>query len=206
MRKRKTRKRIVLIIVILIVLCAGLFVFKKVYNKFNTFNVKVVEKVDNYPYTLDDRDTELYKSVFNDLKSVLNNKEIDFEKYAEDIAKLYIIDVYTLSNKVNKYDIPALEFIYPAAVDNYKLKIQDTLYKYILDNTNKKREQKLPEVSSVEVNDIKEIKFDIDKETFEGYEVLLSWEYISDMGYDKKGVISIVKKDDMLYIVQYKNK
>ena len=36
-----------------------------------------------------------------------------------------------MNNKINKYDIGGIEYVYPSGVDNYKLKLTDTLYKYL---------------------------------------------------------------------------
>ena len=138
MKKRRLKKRIVLIIILVLLAIGGYYVGKKIYLKLNTFNVKVVDKIDNYPYTLDDRDTELFKSNFNELKNILNKSEIDEEAYAKLVAKLFVIDLYTMNNKINKYDIGGLDYVLPSAKENYQLKVQDTMYKYIVDNTNKK--------------------------------------------------------------------
>lgn len=205
MKKRKFRKRVFLIIILVILAIGCYYVGKKIYKKVNTFNVKVVDKIDNYPYTLDDRDTELFKSNYNDLKNVLNKSEIDEETYAKLVAKLFVIDLYTMSNKVNKYDIGGLDYVLPSAKENYQLKVQDTMYKYIIDNTNKKRNQELPEVSSIEASSISDIDFVMGKENIKGYKVELTWDYIKDLGYDKKGSAIIIKDNNILYVAEYTN-
>ncbi len=205
MKKRKFRKRVFLIIILVILAIGCYYVGKKIYKKLNTFNVKVVDKIDNYPYTLDDRDTELFKSNYNDLKNVLNKSEIDEETYAKLVAKLFVIDLYTMSNKVNKYDIGGLDYVLPSAKENYQLKVQDTMYKYIIDNTNKKRNQELPEVSSIEASSISDIDFVMGKENIKGYKVELTWDYIKDLGYDKKGSAIIIKDNNVLYVAEYTN-
>lgn len=206
MKKRKLKKKVLLIIIIILFAIICFFVGKRIYIKLNTFNVKVVDEIKGYSYSLDDRDTDLYKSYFNELKSVLSQGEIDYEQYALIISKMFIIDLYTLENKVNKYDIPSLEFVYPSARDNFKLKVQDTLYKYIEDNTNKKRSQILPTVKSIENKDIESGKFKIGDNSYDAYIVKLSWDYETDLGYDNNGTVTVVKDDKTLYVAEYANK
>lgn len=206
MKKRKLKKKVLLLIIILLFAIICFFVGKRIYIKLNTFNVKVVDEIKGYSYSLDDRDTELYKSYFNELKSILSQDEVDYEQYALIVSKMFIIDLYTLENKVNKYDIPCLEFVYPSAKDNFKLKVQDTLYKYIEDNTNKKRSQVLPIVKSVEKKSVESGKFKLGDSSYDAYVIKLSWDYETDLGYDNNGTITIVKEDKTLYVAEYANK
>ena len=40
-------------------------------------------------------------------------------------------------------------------------------------------------------------------ETYEAYKVSLNWEYEKDNKYDKKGIVTLIKKDNKLYVVTY---
>ena len=115
--------------------------------------VKKVDEIKGFNYHLEDRDTALYKKEFQNLKTNLESKEIDYEEYAKSIAKMFIIDLYTIDNKVNKYDIGSLEFVHPDAKENFELNAKDTLYKYVMDNSYNDRTQELPIVSSITIND-----------------------------------------------------
>lgn len=206
MKKRKLKKKIILLFIIIIMAIICFFIGKKIYIAINTFNVKVVDEIKGYNYSLDDRDSQLYKNYFEELKSVLSSDEVDTEKYADIAAKMFIIDLYTIDNKVNKYDIPSLEFVYPDAIDNFKLKIQDTIYKYISDNTDKKRTQQLPVVTNINTEKIVIGKFKIDEKTYDCYTVTLSWDYQTDLGYDNSGDVKLVQSDKHLYVVEFSNK
>lgn len=206
MKKRKLKKKIILLFIIIIMAIICFFIGRKIYIMINTFNVKVVDEIKDYNYSLDDRDSQLYKNYFEELKSVLSSDSVDTEKYAEIVAKMFIIDLYTIDNKVNKYDIPSLEFVYPDSIDNFKLKIQDTIYKYISDNTDKKRTQQLPIVTDINTEKITVEKFKIDDKTYDCYAVKLSWTYQTDLGYDKSGNVKLVQLDKHLYVVEYSNK
>ena len=114
----------------------------------------------------------------------------------------FVIDLYTINNKINKYDTGGASFVYPDGRDNYKLNVQDTIYKYVEDNTNGKRTQNLPEVSSVIVKDSKKDTYKIGDNSFEAYKINLEWSYVQDLGYDKTGEIILIKKDRNIYVVE----
>ena len=48
---------------------------------------------------------------------------------------------------------------------------------------------------------LKEYKFN--DETYEAYKVTLNWEYEKDNKYDKKGIVTLIKKDNKLFVVAY---
>lgn len=202
----KTKVKDKIITILFIILGIGLFAFigytiyKDFFNK--TKEDVVLKNLELYGYTLQESDSELYKQEFDNLSKILNVKDINFEEYASSISKLYIIDFYTLSNKVSNTDIGGLEFIYPSAKDNFKLKAKDTLYKYIEVNYTGTREQKLPEVSEVTIKDLKESKYKIGEEEFNSYEINLSWNYVEDLGYQKEAKLILIKDGNKLYIVE----
>lgn len=200
--KKKFKYPLIAIGVIMLVLI-GLISFKIFFNG-DISEVKVIDTISDYSYTLDERDTEYMKSVYNELKSVLKEKDIDEEKYASNLAKLFVIDLFTLDNKINKYDVASLEYVYPDNIENFKLNVENTLYKAIEDDTYKKRSQELPVVKMVEVKDVKEDKFLIKEEEVSSYVVSLNIEYEHDLGYDKEATVTVIKSDKKMYVVEYK--
>ena len=201
---KKKYKVLLVILIIFIIGIAGLLVAKNITGKNETKNVKVVDTIVDFSYTLDERDTDLMKENYKELKTIIKEKNIDYQEYSKVIAKLFIIDLYTLDNKINKYDVASLEYVYPDSLDNFKLNVEDTLYKKIEDNTFGKRTDKLPIVSSIEVTDIRESTFKLKEEEVNSYEVSLMWEYEKDEGYDKEGVVTLVKVDKKIFVVEYK--
>ena len=182
--------------------------FKKEAKKDETSNGTNITEINGYGITLTDNDTALYKTEFEMLKANLESENIDYQEYAKSIAKLYIIDLYTINNKVNKYDVGGLEFIYEGAKDNYITNVTDTLYKYVEDNSKNKRKQELPVVSSVSVDSINEATYKVNDEniTYNGYKIKVTWDYEQDLGYDKTAEIIIINKDNHLYVVEENTK
>lgn len=206
-------KKVIIILLILIVLGVGGFFgyryFKPENKPINTKKV-YTDSIKGYDYKLEKRDSKLYKEKYAELKKVLESKTIDYEEYAKLLAQLYIIDLYTIDNKVNTYDVGGSEFIYPDALENYELKVKDTIYRYMEDNSYGKRKQELPSVDSIKVESIKETTFELkgeegkESKSLEGYEVKLSWSYEKDLGYDEKATVILVKDEDekMVYVIE----
>lgn len=192
-RKRKARKKYTILIIIISLL--GIICYFFVFDK-NLFN-----KNSNEDYTIKARDSALLKEEFNILKQNYYSKDIDYESYAKSISKLFIIDLYTIDNKDNKYDVTSSQYVHPDIRSNFKLNVGDTLYKYLEEKSSRKN--KYPEVKSIKILEFKEDKFTYDKKEYDSYTVSLMWEYKKDLGYDKKGVLNIIKEDKKLYVVKY---
>ena len=173
--------------------------------------VKTNEKeIVGYGIFIDDSDTTLYKTEFDALNTNLTSDEINYDEYAKSIAKMFIIDLYTIKNKINKYDVGGLEFVYEPARENYTTNVIDTIYKYVEDNGNGEREQTLPVVKSINVDSFEKTKFTIDKDkknkkddkTFDAYKVKLTWSYSLDLGYDTTGEVIVINDNNKLYVVE----
>lgn len=197
-RRKKGKKKIVFFFIFLILLLsAGLYYFIYIHKSDN----EVVEKIEKYNYTLESDDTKLTNNIFAKLKETLSAKKIDYEAYAKEISKLFIVDLYTMNNKLNKYDVGGTKYIYPTSIDNFKLKVQETLYKYLEDIENRKQE--LPEVNSIEIVNINNTNFKYQEIEYEGYEIKLSWTYKKDLDYDNEGIVTIIKENDKLYVAKF---
>lgn len=197
------KKKVLLFIFILVlVYAAGGFIYLKLNKEEpEVIVVEDVDKIKGYDYTLKSNSSDLYKEEFKVLKDNLE-KDKDDEQYALSVAKLFIIDLYSLSNKINKYDVGGVEFVYPDHISNYKLNVQNTIYKYMEDNSTGKRNQKLPLVSSIEVKSHEKTTFKIGNKSFDGYKVELEWEYNEDLDYESKGEVIVIKEDDKYLVVE----
>ena len=200
--KKKKFRRVLLFIFILLI--AGGLVFMALNNKKNDTHVKkkkVVDKIDNFDYTVSETDTELFKKEFKKLKSVLSKKEVDNKKYSEEVAKLFIIDFFTLDNKMTKNDIGGAQFVYSKYKSDFIDKSRDEFYKYVKNNLDGKRNQNLPEVSSISVESCEGVtaSSELSGNDFaaidEAYKVNLKWEYKEDLGYQTGATVVVVKDD-----------
>lgn len=201
--KKKYKILLIVIIILIIVIIAAIVAFKFLKGSEPAEPIKVVDSIDNFDYTLDDRDTELMKNTYNELKTVLSSDEIDYEKYAEILSKLFVIDLFTMDNKVNRYDVGSTEYVYPDSVDNFKTNVEDTIYKSMENNSDGKRRQDLPEVSSIDNTSVETSTFTIGEEEHESFVVNINWSYVSDLGYDDNATITLIELNEKLYVVEY---
>ena len=192
------------VLVIVIILVIGI----KVYFDFFRNDEKPTQTRENldtlelYGYTLDDEDTELYKTYFNELKKVLSEEEIDEEKYASLLVQLFIVDVYNLDNKLTSTDIGGLEYIHADMVENFKINLGDTMYNTIESNLYGDRIQVLPIVSNVNIDGIEEYTYQYDNKDYSGYLVNASWEYENDLGYENQSSFILINDNNKLNIVE----
>ncbi|WP_294353668.1 hypothetical protein [uncultured Clostridium sp.] len=191
------------VLIIIVVLIIGVkfvkdFVIKDNKNVITKNNLDTLEL---YGYTLDDMDGKLYKEYFEELKSVLNGENVNYEDYAKDIVKLFVTDFYTLDTKLTSSDIGGVEFIPSNMIDNFKMNAGDTMYNHIKSNLYGDRKQDLPIVKSVNIDSINEINYTYKDKEYSGYKVRASWEYEKNMGYDKEGEYILIKDNNKLYIV-----
>lgn len=207
MKKRKLKKSTkITLIILVVVLFFGLGIYYIINNftvkKTVNTKVKVIDKIKEFDYELEENETKLYKKYFKELSSVLQEDEIDYEKYAELVSKLYVSDFYNLENKITKNDVGGTQFIHSSAVENFIVKAKDTMYKNIESNVYGDRKQELPVVEEIEVEEVEEIKFKLNNENVDAYKVVLEWEYEKDLDYDDKKEIILVKEDSKLSIVE----
>ncbi len=202
MKRRNILIILGVVITILVVSLVAFFVFRGKTNENEEEPTEILEldKIPEYGYSLEDRDTELYKTTFESLRRVLSEDEIDYEEYAKLLSELYIVDLYTISNKMNHYDVGSTDFVVETAKETFELKVRDTLYKYVEDNSYGKRTQELPEVASIETTGIEDTKVKLGDQTYDGYEVTLTWTYAKDLGYDTSSTVSLARIEDKLYV------
>ncbi len=200
--KRKYRKILAGLILVTIILVAATLVIRIFFSGSKDTKVKVLDAVKNYDYVLEERDTALFKETYNHLKANLKSKDIDYTAYAADLAQLFIIDLFTIDNKLSKYDIGGLDYVYPDSQDNYKLNVENTLYKNVEVKDNK-RNQDLPAVTSITIDNTEEMEYTIGEKTYPAYKETISWEYKEDFGYDNKAAVTLIKDQNKVYVVEY---
>lgn len=195
-----------MIIIIVVVSIIGILAYFILENKGkeDKNEVKTIGEIKGYNIVLKENANEVYKKEFEKLRKNLENSEINYDEYAESVAKMFLIDLYTINNKKNKYDVGGLDFVLPENKDNYILKVTNTLYNYVEDNSKGMRKQSLPEVSSIDVNNVEKKKFTIEstKTSYDAYYFSMSLNYKQDLGYDKTAEIIVINKDNFMYVVE----
>lgn len=212
---KKSKKILITLIIIVILSIIGILLYNY-FSKDEPKEVKTIKSIPEYGYELKENETKLYKDEFDNLDKILAKKEVDYEEYAKQIAKLFIIDFYTLDNKLSKNDIGGTDFIKDDMKDNFIEEARSTFYKYLEVNSSD-RNQELPIVSEIKDVEIENTTFVIkDSKTttsktktttskgtqVDAYKVTISWDYKEDYGYEKEANMIIIKEDKKLYIVE----
>ena len=123
--------------------------------------------IQSMNYILRDNPTDLQKEYFAQLKKAVEEGVVETEegevpaddaKIVELVAKNYIVDFYTWTNKRGQYDIGGLEYVYDGEFENgdhFKenvfLQARDGFYKFISVYGTKYGKENLIEVSDVQV-------------------------------------------------------
>lgn len=208
MKLKKGVKRFLIIFIILVIAAAAVFVYFKFFSgkNGNVKKVKVVDKIDKYGYQLKDSKNEAYKTEFKNLKEILNKDEVNYEDYAKSISKLFIIDFYSLDDKLAKTDVGGVDFVYKDEQVDFLEKAENTYYKYVESNVYGNRQQSLPIVDSVTVESIEQTSFKINSknETDEkAYKVSVTWLYKNESGsgYQDSATLIVVHDGDVLLSV-----
>lgn len=206
LKKKDYIKIILILLALFLIFGVGLYFFGKTQRKEEPINVSKVENViEKYGYYVNDNANSYYKEQFKILKEMVENEEINEEDVVEQIAKLYVIDLLSLNDKINKYEVTSSQYFYSTKKTMNTQKIIDIFYNTIIDNAYDDRIQELPEVKKVEIIDIKKNKYTLDKDKVECYEIIIDVEYQKDLGYDKKVKVILVKDGETYGVVSYKN-
>lgn len=206
MKLKKKAKRIILIVLVLVlVVLIGLFIYNKTSKKDSTKEVKIVNEVDKYGYKLKENKPKTYKKMFEELKKILSEEDVNEEEYVKKISEMFIYDFYSLSDKTAKTDIGGVDFVYPSVLENFLLNAQNTYYKYVESNIYKNRNQSLPTVGEIEIVSVEKAPFAYgDKNDDNAYKVKVKWDYTDSEfdSYQKEADLIFIHEDNKLHLVE----
>lgn len=201
---RMIRNIVLLLIFINIIVIGGYFIYlKNNKEEKKPEEVLVVDEIKDFNYVLDNSNNDYYKSLFEELKTVLLEEEVNYEEYAKSISKLFISDLYTLSNKVSSSDVGGIEFVYKDFQKDFLSIAKTTLYNSVKSNLYGERVQELPTVTNVNADSVSKTTFKYKDTTYEeAYLVKVSIEYEKDLGYSKSCELVLVKNENVLEVAK----
>ena len=162
-------------------------------NKVNAY-----DSIEKYGYVLNDNVTTYYKDEFQKLKGLEDEQEI-----AEQVAKLFVIDLFSINYKVNKYEVTSAQYYYSDKREMFRNKVIDKLYNFVIDNSYDDRKQELPEVKEVTITNTKKDTYKLGDDKRECYVVTVSISYVKNLDYDNKAKIILVKDNNNMSVVSY---
>lgn len=208
-RVKKDNILILLLTIILVCLVVWLFTMAKdiFKEKEPVKETKIVDEVKDYGYYLTDNNTDYYKSLYEELKKVLDEEELNDEKYAQCIAKLFTADFYDLNSKLSKNDVGGTQFLVSEYTDNFVKSANSYggMYYYVESNLYGERRQELPKVKSIDIVSTKVTSYKHDKiNDDKAYIVTLNVVYEKDLGYPKTVTVTLAHNNNRIEVVEVK--
>lgn len=206
-RKFKFKFKTIMIFIFILLIIGLCFCIKDIIGVLKSngaSEVEVLSEIKDYNYTLNENDLEYFKEKFMLLKTELDKKEMDEEKYASLISELFVIDFYSLNASLNKNDVGGIQFIYTDYQADFVKFAKEGIYKYVENNIYGNRKQELPIVIETEVKSIEQDKasFDNKVEDTKAYYVDVLITYKKDLEYSKEAKLVIIHKDNKLEIAK----
>ena len=206
--KKKVKLLLISIIVILVIAITSILIIVNLPKKAEKDEpIKVINEVEKYGYQLKENKSKRYKSLFEELKEILQEETIDEQKYVSKLAEMFIYDFYSLDNKAAKTDVGGVDFVYKGALENFLINAQDTFYKYVESNIYNNRNQELPEVDAITIEEISNKQFVYEGKTDDNaFVVKASWFYTKDQfaSYQKSAQLVFIHDENKLSLVELK--
>lgn len=206
-KKRKVRTSIIIILLLIVVALIMTYCIMDIVNSLKSEDqkeVQVLESIKGYNYELNENDSEYFKKLFKQLKKELESNEIDEEEYAELVAKLFVVDFYSLEYAINKNDVGGKQFVYSDYQEDFVKFAKDSVYDTVENNVYGKRKQDLPNINSVEIENIEKNSYNSDGDFSDedAYYIDVNITYDEDMDYPTTCSLIIAHSNDKLEIVK----
>ncbi len=212
-KRRKLKKKrimIAMIVLILIIAVASFGVYQLCFPKKDVKTVvTVADKIaDGYDYTITDEATKYSKDLFSKLKKELSKDSVDEENYAKLETQLFISELFTLSNKVNRNDVGGVQFIYKDYQESFTKEAMEELYHYVENNIYGDRKQELPEIVNVDVINVEQKEYVLSDEVTDekAYYIDVTMNYAKDLGYQNSATIVLIHNGKRLDVVKMTEK
>ena len=125
MKLKKSVKRFLLLLAIIVIALVGFLTYSFITKESKVEEVKVLKEIKGYGYKLKDNKSDAYKKLFASLEKELGKSKVEEEKYVELISEMFILDFYSLEEKVAKTDVGGVDFVYQEVLEK-DLKVMDS--------------------------------------------------------------------------------
>lgn len=191
---------VVILLIIILIVC--IFDILKSIKSNDQTEIKILDKIEKYEYTVNENDSLYFKKLFEELKETLK-EEVDEKKYVEIISQLFITDFYSLDQSLNKNDVGGVQFVYTDYQNDFIKKAKETIYSSVENNIYGKRNQELPSVKEVKIKNIKSSTFEMNNfEDNDAFEVDIEIIYEKDLGYANSVILILVHSNEKIEIAK----
>ncbi len=204
---KKIFKVIIILVIIILFIGTSYIIYTRLKETTGSGKkVTVVDNISNYDYSLKSNSTKYMKSLFDELKDILQKNPVVEEDYAKKVAQLFVTDLFTLSNKLTSSDIGGIQFVYKSYQDDFISIAQSGMYSSIQSNVYGDRKQELPEVIEVTISKTNKNSFKYNKQTLsDAYYIDMDIKYKKDLGYPSKYQVVVAKNDKTMEVVKASN-
>lgn len=189
----KTRTRNLLLVIapfLVVMIICGVISFKSLKSMASNTSgttVSYKDSIDSMDYHLRNNATDLQEELFHDLQDAINDGT-DKANIAYLVAKNYVADFYTWTNKDGTYDIGGMYYVYSPQKTSIYAKARNTYYKYLTYYIETFGSENLLEVTGF--NDEESYvnttatTYELDGVTYEAYDVFLEWTYKNESTFN----------------------
>lgn len=211
----------VLLLSLLVVSTGGYFYWKTIGQKTDVDTITVKE--DAY-YHIRNNATEFQKTLYETLKNSIEKEPSNQLEIADLVAKNYVADFYTWTNKLRINDVGGLQFVHSDLKSSVYLQAQETFYYdmyYYLSQEGLESTLEVSQITSIDAKestfflfdeDGEETKYDpVSKEdvkgtTVDAVEVSLRWNYapsnsVDITTYSNEATFVLMKNEKDLYVI-----
>lgn len=159
---------------------------------------------EDFPYTIRSNATDYQKELYEELEK-LYSEDAEPIILAESIAKNFVADFFTLSNKTIKNDIGGAQFWCSEVRLQFREKAVDYFYQNLELYIHDFGAENLPTVTSVTASDIEEVQINA---TDVVYRMKLSWTYAEVEGFpiskmQNSATVEVVEEAEELYMYYF---
>lgn len=142
--------------------------------------------LNTYGYTLPNNPTAYQKELYDELVEMLNSETVTGIDHATQIAKIFVADFYTWTNKEGTYDVGGMDYVASGHGHMFRVKAMDTVYYYLSDYVYEYGNTELLEVTNITVSSAEYSVFrNGDTVVHDNtYYIHLNWEYAASEVFD----------------------
>lgn len=199
--KQRYKKLLIVILPVFIALIIMLFLsYNSVLKSLGSNSAISGEKkyeIESMNYQLRSNATDYQIEIFKELEEAV--KDENEQKIVEGVAKNFIADVYTWTNKEDMWDVGGMSFVYSRYRTTTYYELRDTIYQLMARAKRDFNEEDQVEVTNVEIvscNKSSEM-LEIENKKFEAYDVEC---YITFSGH--KNLTNLITHNQYLTIIK----
>lgn len=153
--------------------------------------------IESMGYYLRPNATSLQVEYFKELQDLIKDGT-NKEEIAACVAKNFVADFYTWSNKDGSYDIGGMFYIHGPSKNVVITQARNTYYKYLTYYINEFGQDKMLEVTSVDT-EVGPTTYELDDKEYEAYFVTCNWTYKNEDTFNGLNILMPSEAQDGTY-------